>query len=130
MRGATSHTTDSAFDTDLELLGTPRERRLGTRAATSFSAFITLGDERMRVRAAQISTTGVVLDVRHIELGDIDHNFTIELAVPGLRRPIRCIARLVRRFGKLAAFEFLVIGRDERLTLAEHIDRVGRAWGW
>jgi len=114
----------------LEPLGGVPERRLGARAATSFSAFITLGDDKVRVRAAQLSTTGVVLDVRNVELGEVDRNFTLELAVPGLRRPIRCVARLVRRLGKLAAFEFLVIGRDERLTLAEHIDRVGRHWGW
>jgi hypothetical protein len=113
-----------------ERSGTHPARRIGARVATSFSAFITLQGDKVRVRAAQLSTTGVVLDVRHVELGAIDRNFTLELAVPGLRRPIRCVARLVRRVGKLAAFEFLVIGRDERLTLAEHIDRVGRAWGW
>ena len=108
----------------------PQERRLGARAATSFTAFITIDNEKLRVRAAQLSTTGVVLDVRNVELGETDRNFTIELAVPGLRRPVRSVARFVRRVGKLAAFEFLVIGRDERLTLAEHIDRVGRSWGW
>jgi hypothetical protein len=122
--------SDPALERTLEPPGGPSSRRLGARAATSFSAFITLEDEKVRVRAAQLSTTGVVLDVRQLELGEVDRNFTLELAVPGLRRPIRCVARLVRRSGKLAAFEFLVIGRDERLTLAEHIDRVSRAWGW
>jgi hypothetical protein len=126
-----SRASDSALERSFEpSLSPPPERRLGARVATSFSVFITLGDERVRVRAAQISTTGVVLDLRHVEFDELDRNVTLELAVPGLRRPIRCISRLARRVGKLAAFEFLVIGRDERLTLAEHIDRVGRRWGW
>ena len=124
-----SSSSDSALDLSRATL-LFHERRLGARVATSFSVFISFGDERVRARAAQLSTTGVVLDLRHLELGALDHNVTLELAVPGLRRPIRCIARLARRLGKLAAFEFLVIGRDERLTLAEHIDRVGRRWGW
>jgi len=119
------------LDSDvLEPSENTQTRRLGTRAATSFGAFILFGEEKVRVRAAQLSTTGVVLDVRNVELGELNRSYTLELAVPGLRRPIRCVARLVRRVAKLAAFEFMIIGRDERLTLAEHIDRVSRRWGW
>ena len=52
---------------------------------------------------------------------------TLELFVPGQSRPIRTAARFARRVGKLLAFEFMIIGRDERLSLAEHIDRVHSA---
>ena len=102
-------------------------RRLGSRVATSFSVFVTnRGQQRVRARATELSTTGLLLDFRHAEACDIDGLLTLELAVPGLIRPIRTAARRVRQVGKQSAFEFLAISRDDRLTLAEHIDRVQR----
>jgi hypothetical protein len=102
-------------------------RRLGARVATSFSVFVTnQRQQRVRARATELSTTGVLLDFRHSEGCDIDGLLTLELAVPGLIRPVLTAARRVRPVGKLSAFEFLAISRDDRLTLAEHIDRVMR----
>lgn len=101
-------------------------RRLGARVATSFSVFVSNRGQRVRARATELSTTGLLLDFRHAEACDIDGLLTLELAVPGLIRPIRTAARRVRAVGKLSAFEFLAISRDDRLTLAEHIDRVVR----
>ena len=102
-------------------------RRLGARVATSFSVFVlNRGQPRVRARATELSTTGLLLDFRHAEACDIDGLLTLELSIPGLIRPIRTAARRVRFVGKLAAFEFLAISRDDRLTLAEHIDRVVR----
>ena len=101
-------------------------RRLGLRAPASFSVFVTSYGKRVRARAAEISTTGVLVDFRHSELADFDGLVTLELAVPALPRPIRCAARLARHVGRLEAFEFMIIGRDDRLSLAEYIDRVAQ----
>lgn len=99
-------------------------RRLGLRAPASFGVFVTRHGNRIRARAAEISTTGVLIDFRHSEAADFDGLVTLELAVPALPRPIRCAARLARHVGRLRAFEFMIIGRDDRLSLAEYIDRV------
>jgi hypothetical protein len=99
-------------------------RRLGLRTPMAFGVYVTAHGKRVRARAAELSTTGVVLDFRHTEECGTDGLVTLELFVPGRTRPIRTAARFARRVGKLFAFEFIVIGRDERLTLAEHIDRV------
>jgi hypothetical protein len=103
-----------------------RVRRLGTRTPTRFTVFVKQGAERFRTRSAELSTTGVVLDLRHAEGLDVDRLQQLELAVPGAVRPIRVVARPVRRIGKLLAYEFLSIREVDRLTLAEHLDRVNR----
>jgi hypothetical protein len=102
-------------------------RRLGVRTPMAFGVFVTSKGRRVRARAAELSTTGVVLDFRHSEECSTDGLVTLDLCVPGEPRPIRTAARFARRVGKLMAFEFMVIGRDERLSLAEHIDRVQSA---
>jgi hypothetical protein len=101
-------------------------RRLGARAPTKFSAFLVVGDKRIRARTVELSTTGVVLDFRYSERPEIDGLQTLELVVPGLGRPIRTMARPVRRVGKHDAFEFLSIRPVDRLSLAEHLDRERR----
>jgi hypothetical protein len=112
---------------DSEARTQSESRRLGLRAAASFTVFVTSYGKRVRARAAEISTTGVLVDFRHSEAGDdFDGLVTLELAVPALPRPIRCAARLARHVGRLYAFEFMIIGRDDRLSLAEYIDRVAR----
>jgi hypothetical protein len=102
-------------------------RRLGVRTPMAFGVYATTRGKRVRARAAELSTTGLVLDFRHSEECSTDGLVTLELFVPGQSRPIRTAARFVRRVGKLLAFEFVVIGRDDRLSLAEHIDRVHAA---
>jgi hypothetical protein len=66
-----------------------------------------------------------VLDFRHSPDCAIGGLVTLELALPGFSRPIRAAARSVRSvFGRLQAFEFMIIGRDDRLSIAEFLDRV------
>lgn len=118
---------DSATDGIVTSLRGPFEsRRLGVRAPASFSVFVTRKGMRIRARAAEVSTTGVLVDFRYSEPCAFDGLVTLELAVPGLGKPIRCAARLARYVGRLQAFEFMIIGRDDRLSLAEYIDRVAR----
>jgi hypothetical protein len=101
-------------------------RRLGVRAPASFSLFVNRRGKRIRARAAEVSTTGVLVDFRYSEPCAFDGLVTLELAVPGLTKPIRCAARFARYVGRLQAFEFMIIGRDDRLSLAEYIDRAAR----
>ncbi|HEX5101355.1 MAG TPA: PilZ domain-containing protein [Polyangiaceae bacterium] len=114
-------------DTRITLSNISVSRRLGVRTPMAFGVYATSHGQRVRARAAELSTTGVVLDFRHSEECSTDGLVTLELFVPGHSKPIRTAARFVRRVGKLLAFEFVVIGRDERLSLAEHIDRVHAA---
>jgi hypothetical protein len=102
------------------------ERRLGVRAQTKFTAFLTAHGQRARARTVDLSTTGVVLDLRFSELAEVAELSTLELVVPGLGQPIRTVARPVRLMGKLQAFEFVSIRQVDRLTLAEHLDRLRR----
>jgi hypothetical protein len=108
------------------LRGPFESRRLGVRAPASFSVFVTRQGKRIRARAAEVSTTGVLVDFRYSEPCAFDGLVTLELAVPALSKPIRCAARLARYVGRLQAFEFMIIGRDDRLNLAEYIDRAAR----
>jgi len=121
-----SRSNDAAAERWIDEEPATHSRRLGARVATSFSVFVTSQQQRVRARATELSTTGVLLDLRHAEPCDIDGLLTLELVVPGLVRPVHTAARRVRTVGKLSAFEFLAISRDDRLTLAEHIDRVQR----
>jgi len=108
----------------ITLTSFPEARRLGVRTPMAFGVYVTSRGKRVRARAAELSTTGVVLDFRHSEECSTEGLVTLELFVPGQPRPIRTAARFARRIGKLLAFEFMIIGRDERLSLAEHIDHV------
>lgn len=101
-------------------------RRLGSRAPTRFSVFVKQGAERFRARSAELSTTGVVLDLRHTDGLDVHRLQQLELAVPGAQRPIHVVARPVRKIGRLLAYEFLSIKEVDRLTIAEHLDRLDR----
>jgi len=109
--------------------GLSESRRLGARASTKFSVFLVAGERRFRARTVELSTTGVVLDFRYTERPEIDGLQTLELVVPGLGRPIRTLARPVRRVGKCDAFEFISIRPVDRLSLAEHLDRERRLGG-
>ena len=104
-------------------------RRLGLRTPTAFSVLVTRKDKRIRARAAELSTTGVVLDFRHSEPCSFDGLVTLDLMLPGLAHPIHAAARLARNVRKLAAFEFMIIGRDDRLSIAEYLDRLQSAKG-
>jgi hypothetical protein len=101
-------------------------RRLGSRAPTRFSVFVKQGAERFRARTAELSTTGIVLDLRHTDGLDVERLQQLELAVPGATRPIHVVARPVRKIGRLLAYEFVSIKEVDRLTLAEHLDRLER----
>jgi hypothetical protein len=100
------------------------ERRLGVRAATKFPAFLKTHGLRVRTRTVDLSTTGIVLDFRYAEIEQVSGLSNVELLVPGLEQPVRAVVRPVRKMGKFQAFEFISIRQVDRLTLAEHLDRI------
>ena len=104
----------------------PESRRLGARATTKFSVFLIAGEQRFRARTVELSTTGILLDFHYNGRPELEGLQTLELVVPGLGRPIRTLARPVRRVGVFDAFEFLSIKPVDRLSLAEHLDRERR----
>lgn len=112
----------------LEVSGVFRrgERRLGVRAPTKFTAFVSTQGRRVRTRTVDLSTTGIVLDLRYSDIEFVTGLSNLDLLVPGIEQPIRAVVRPVRRIGKLQAFEFISIRQVDRLTLAEHLDRLRR----
>jgi hypothetical protein len=104
------------------------ERRLGVRAQTKFT--VSTQGRRVRARTVDLSTTGIVLDLRYSELEFVAGLCNLDLLVPGIEAPIRAVVRPVRRIGRLQAFEFVSIRQVDRLTLAEHLDRLRREESW
>ena len=51
----------------ITLTSFPEARRLGVRTPMAFGVYVTSHGKRVRARAAELSTTGVVLDFRHSE---------------------------------------------------------------
>lgn len=116
----------------LEVSGVFRrgERRLGVRAQTKFPAFLSTQGRRARARTVDLSTTGIVLDLRYSDLESVAGLSNLDLLVPGIETPIRAVVRPVRQVGRLQAFEFVSIRQVDRLTLAEHLDRLRREEAW
>jgi hypothetical protein len=106
------------------------ERRLGVRAQTRFTAFLFTQGRRARTRTVDLSTTGIVLDLRYSDLEFVSGLSNLELLVPGIETPVRAVVRPVRRIGRLQAFEFISIRQVDRLTIAEHLDRLRREEAW
>jgi hypothetical protein len=90
------------------------------------------GKQGAYARALELSTTGAVLKL----LGDRGSlalagaaPLTMLLFLPEAAPHVAALARRVRKIGELDAFEFVEMPAAERLTLAEHLDRLvfGRA---
>jgi len=103
------------------------ERRIGLRARTDFSVTSSGGMFDKRLRAVELSGSGLV--VSGSELLDEDNRpLVVRLCIqlPERRRPIFALARSVRTYGYQEALRFIEISDVDRLTLAEHLDVVHR----
>jgi hypothetical protein len=112
--------------------GHASERRLGLRVPSRSWALLSDGKQGAYARALELSTTGAVLKL----LGDRGSlalagaaPLTMLLFLPEAAPHVAALARRVRKIGELDAFEFVEMPAAERLTLAEHLDRLvfGRA---
>lgn len=127
-----------AISTDIERLGTleggafgrsgqRRQRRLGLRIRASCRALLAHAGSNLHAIAVEISPTGIVL-----ELVDREYDFRfrpeqrlkLDLFVPLATSTVRTVVRFVRTVGERHAFELVQIDATDRLTLAEHLDRL------
>lgn len=104
------------------------ERRIGLRARTSFPILMCEGPHAAHCLAQELSATGIVVERgRELSVRERSTLFKLELFLPGEPRPVRVLARVVRRAGPTAyALKFVLISDVDRLTLMEHLDRQRR----
>lgn len=106
------------------------ERRLGLRVRSGLWALLRDDEHGVYARAVELSATGTVLKLMS-PVDDLDLRregaLELDLFVPGASRPVHSSVRLARRLGELIAFEFSSIDPADRLTLAEHLDRLSRS---
>ena len=103
------------------------ERRNAARIAVDFPAFYLLDGHRHACRTVDLSTTGMVVQrSRGLAEREPHQLGAYEVHLDG-RRPIRVRARTVRSEGLLVAVRFVVVHDVDRLTIAEHTDRVARS---
>jgi hypothetical protein len=103
------------------------QRRLGLRIQTSCWALLSQGANSHYAMAVELSGTGAVLQFFGRERAlrfRPDERFSLHLFVPLVSAPVRAVVRPVRPMGDRQAFEFVEIAAADRLTLAEHLDRL------
>lgn len=84
---------------------------------------------RHACRTVDLSATGMLLErTRTLAEREPPHLGAYELHLDG-RRPIRVRGRTVRWDGRIVAVRFVVMHDVDRLTIAEHADRVARHRG-
>lgn len=91
--------------------------------------FYLLNGYRHACRAVDLSTTGMVVQrPRALAERETHQLGAYEVHLDG-RRPIRVRARTVRSEGLLLAVRFVVVHDVDRLTIAEHADRLSQSRG-
>jgi hypothetical protein len=106
--------------------GHDTERRLGLRVPAVCWALLRDGDHGVYARTVEISPTSTVLrflDPHGLRFEDTQ-KFALDLFVPTSSRPIHATARPARALGALEAFELSDMNAADRLTLAEHLDKL------
>lgn len=105
------------------------ERRSAARIAVDLPAFCLLDGFRHACRTVDLSTTGMVVHrPRALSEREPHQLGAYEVHLDG-RRPIRVRARTVRSEGALLAVRFVVVHDVDRLTIAEHADRLANSRG-
>ena len=100
------------------------ERGIGLRANAIFPLLFCEGPHAAHCRAVELSASGIVVE-RGRELSERERRggVKLELFLPGLRGPIRALAKVVRAVGPTRyALKFVLISDVDRLTLMEHLD--------
>ena len=105
------------------------ERRSAARMMVDVPAWCFLDGFRHPCRAVDLSATGMMVErTRSLAEREMPSLGAWELHLPA-RRPIRVRARPVRSDGRLLAVRFVVMHDVDRLTIAEHADRLSRTPG-
>jgi hypothetical protein len=102
------------------------ERRVSCRAQVDIPVHAFVDSFRHHCRAIDLSTTGMVFErPRALEGRDLPGLQPFEIHL-GSGRPLRARARAVWSDGRLSAVRFVVMNDADRLTIAEHFDRMVR----
>jgi len=122
----TSSSGPSNSGTSSGTFGHENERRLGLRVPAACWALLRDGERSVYAQTVELSPTGAVLKLLDGTTAHFDGAvaFSLDVFVPGADRPVHSAARRVRAIGQLEAFEFLSMNAADRLTLAEHLDRL------
>jgi hypothetical protein len=100
-------------------------RGIGLRALTSFPTLLCEGPHAAHCRALELSATGIVVERGRL-LSEREERavMKLELFLPEQARPVRVLAKVVRRVADTAyALKFVLIADVDRLTLMEHVDK-------
>ncbi len=102
------------------------ERRIGSRAQVDLPCAAFVDGFKHDCRAVDISPTGLVVErTRSLATRDLSTITAMELKLGG-ERPIRVRARPVWSRDRLQAMRFVVVSDVDRLTIAEHLDKMSR----
>lgn len=92
-------------------------------------AYCLLDGHRHAVRTVDLSATGMVVQRSRTLAEREPHEIGAYEIHLDARRPIRVRARTVRSEGALLAVRFVVVHDVDRLTIAEHADRLSKGRG-
>jgi hypothetical protein len=106
----------------------PSQRRLGLRLPTRCWALLRGRTRSVYVQVVEVSATGLVLRSVGRQRGEAnflgEQRFELDLFLLGAAAPLHVTLRPVRSIGEFEAFELVGTSAVDRLTLAEHMDRV------
>jgi len=102
------------------------ERRIGSRGQVDFPVSAIVDGFRHPCRAVDLSPTGMVVERTKSLAGRTLHLLnSLELELEG-ERPIPLRARTVWSQDRLHAVRFVVMHDVDRLSIAEHLDRMAQ----
>jgi len=102
------------------------ERRIGSRAQVDLPVSAYVDGFQHQCRAVDLSVTGMVVErSRSLAVRVPSELNALELCLAG-HRPIRVRARTVWTEERFQAVRFVVVHDVDRLTIAEHLDRIVR----
>jgi hypothetical protein len=102
------------------------ERRIGSRAQVDLPVLAYVDGHRHDCRAVDISPSGMLVSrTRSLSVRTVSEMTALELHIAEAR-PIRVRARTVWSDGRFQAVRFVVMNDMDRLSIAEHLDRLAR----
>ena len=103
------------------------QRRLGQRVRTDVSVRAKELVFTSECRAIEVSTTGVILDRgRQMSPSDMPVYMTLQIELPDRVETVKAVGRPVWCFDTQQAVHLVEIDDVDRLSIAEHMDKVQR----
>jgi hypothetical protein len=103
----------------------PLARGLGVRGRVSLGVRLHDRHEVLVCRAVELSASGIVLERgRRLTAAECKQPVVLTIFLPGAVR-VSVLATTARTFGTRQALKFAIVKDADRLTLMEHLDRLG-----